>query len=38
VFACVLVLSVMAIGLFALVAAIERWALPWTGSDRRGSR
>jgi NitT/TauT family transport system permease protein/putative hydroxymethylpyrimidine transport system permease protein len=33
VFACVLILSVMAIGLFALVAALERWALPW---NRRG--
>jgi NitT/TauT family transport system permease protein/putative hydroxymethylpyrimidine transport system permease protein len=29
VFAAVLILSVMAIGLFALVAALERWAVPW---------
>jgi putative hydroxymethylpyrimidine transport system permease protein len=31
VFAAVLILSVMAVGLFALVAALERWALPWAG-------
>ena len=29
VFAAVLILSVMAIALFGLVAALERWALPW---------
>ncbi|MCA9860618.1 MAG: ABC transporter permease subunit, partial [Thermomicrobiales bacterium] len=29
VFACVLVLAVMAIGLFALIALIERLAMPW---------
>jgi NitT/TauT family transport system permease protein/putative hydroxymethylpyrimidine transport system permease protein len=31
VFAAVLILSVMAIGLFALVSALERWAVPWAG-------
>jgi ABC-type nitrate/sulfonate/bicarbonate transport system permease component len=35
VFACVLILSVMAIGLFALVAALERWALPWANKAGR---
>jgi ABC-type nitrate/sulfonate/bicarbonate transport system permease component len=34
VFAAVVILSVMAIGLFALVAALERWAVPWA---RKGS-
>ena len=34
VFAAVLILSVMAIGLFALVAALERWAVPWARSMR----
>jgi ABC-type nitrate/sulfonate/bicarbonate transport system permease component len=29
VFAAVLILSAMAIGLFALVTALERWAVPW---------
>jgi ABC-type nitrate/sulfonate/bicarbonate transport system permease component len=35
VFAAVLILSVMAIGLFALVGALERWAVPWAGKGRR---
>jgi putative hydroxymethylpyrimidine transport system permease protein len=34
VFAAVLILSVMAIGLFALVAALERWAVPWAGKGK----
>jgi NitT/TauT family transport system permease protein/putative hydroxymethylpyrimidine transport system permease protein len=34
VFACVLILSVMAIGLFALVSALERWAVPWAGKGK----
>jgi putative hydroxymethylpyrimidine transport system permease protein len=34
VFAAVLILSVMAIGLFALVAALERWAVPWARKGR----
>jgi NitT/TauT family transport system permease protein/putative hydroxymethylpyrimidine transport system permease protein len=34
VFASVLILSVMAIGLFALVAALERWAVPWAGKGK----
>jgi ABC-type nitrate/sulfonate/bicarbonate transport system permease component len=34
VFAAVVILSVMAIGLFALVAALERWAVPWSGKGR----
>lgn len=29
VFACVLVLAVMAIGLFGLIVLLERWAMPW---------
>ena len=33
VFAAVVILSVMAIGLFALVAALERWAVPWAGKE-----
>jgi putative hydroxymethylpyrimidine transport system permease protein len=33
VFAAVLLLSAMAIALFALVAALERWAVPWAGKD-----
>jgi putative hydroxymethylpyrimidine transport system permease protein len=35
VFAAVLLLSAMAIGLFALVSLIERHAVPWAHSDRR---
>jgi putative hydroxymethylpyrimidine transport system permease protein len=38
VFASVLILSVMAIGLFALITALERWAVPWANRDGRGSR
>ena len=38
VFAAVLILSAMAIGLFALVAALERWAVPWAGQGVSGSR
>jgi putative hydroxymethylpyrimidine transport system permease protein len=38
VFAAVLLLSLMAIGLFAVVSALERWAVPWAryeaGSER----
>ena len=34
VFAAVLLLSVMAIALFALVSLIERWAVPWAHTDR----
>lgn len=34
VFAAVVILSVMAIGLFALVAALERWAVPWAGKGK----
>ena len=34
VFAAVLLLSVMAIALFALVSLIERWAVPWAHADR----
>jgi putative hydroxymethylpyrimidine transport system permease protein len=34
VFAAVLILSAMAIALFALVAALERWAVPWSGKER----
>ena len=35
VFAAVLILSAMAIALFALVSAIERRAVPWAHDDRR---
>jgi ABC-type nitrate/sulfonate/bicarbonate transport system permease component len=35
VFAAVLILSLMAIGLFALVAVLERWAIPWS---KKGAR
>ena len=37
VFAAVLILSAMAIGLFALVSAVERRAVPWAhaGEERR---
>jgi putative hydroxymethylpyrimidine transport system permease protein len=34
VFAAVLILSLMAIALFALLSAIERWAVPWSGKER----
>jgi ABC-type nitrate/sulfonate/bicarbonate transport system permease component len=34
VFAAVLLLSAMAIALFALVSAVERRAVPWAHSDR----
>jgi putative hydroxymethylpyrimidine transport system permease protein len=37
VFAAVLILSVMAIALFGLVAALERWALPWAKLSERRS-
>jgi putative hydroxymethylpyrimidine transport system permease protein len=33
VFAAVLILSVMAIALFALVSALERWVVPWNRPD-----
>jgi putative hydroxymethylpyrimidine transport system permease protein len=33
VFAAVFILSLMAITLFALVAALERWAAPWAGKE-----
>jgi len=33
VFAAVLILSVMAIALFALVSALERWVVPWARPD-----
>ena len=36
VFAAVLILSVMAMLLFALVAALERWAVPWASDARSG--
>jgi putative hydroxymethylpyrimidine transport system permease protein len=35
VFAAVLILSLMAIALFSLVSAVERWAVPWAGNRRR---
>jgi ABC-type nitrate/sulfonate/bicarbonate transport system permease component len=35
VFAAIVVLSVMGVGLFALVALLERWLLPWYHDDRR---
>jgi putative hydroxymethylpyrimidine transport system permease protein len=38
VFAAVLILSVMAIGLFALVAALERLAVPWANHGVREER
>jgi putative hydroxymethylpyrimidine transport system permease protein len=38
VFAAVLILSVMAIALFGIVAALERWALPWARSPEKGDR
>jgi ABC-type nitrate/sulfonate/bicarbonate transport system permease component len=39
VFAAVLILSLMAIALFALVAALERWAVPWArGNNAIGGR
>ena len=34
VFAAVLILAIMAIALFALVAAIERYTVPWAGRER----
>jgi putative hydroxymethylpyrimidine transport system permease protein len=34
VFAAVLILSLMAIALFWLLAALERWAVPWSGKER----
>lgn len=34
VFACVLILSFMAIALFWLLSALERWAVPWEGKER----
>jgi ABC-type nitrate/sulfonate/bicarbonate transport system permease component len=36
VFAAVLILALMAIALFLLVAALERWAVPWArpGTNR----
>jgi ABC-type nitrate/sulfonate/bicarbonate transport system permease component len=34
VFAAVAILSVMAIGLFALISAAERLAVPWAGRRR----
>jgi NitT/TauT family transport system permease protein/putative hydroxymethylpyrimidine transport system permease protein len=37
VFAAVLILSAMAIALFAFVAAVERLALPWASRERRPS-
>ena len=33
VFAAVLILSLIAIALFGLVAALERWAVPWAGKE-----
>ncbi len=36
VFAAVLILSAMAMLLFALVAALERWAVPWASDARAG--
>jgi putative hydroxymethylpyrimidine transport system permease protein len=38
VFAAVLILSVMAIALFGIVAALERWALPWARGPEKGDR
>lgn len=35
VFAAVLLLSLMAIALFGIVAAVERWALPWANHEER---
>jgi ABC-type nitrate/sulfonate/bicarbonate transport system permease component len=35
VFAAVLILSVMAIALFALISALERWAVPWANRGER---
>ena len=32
VFAAVVILSAMAIALFALIAALERWAIPWANT------
>jgi ABC-type nitrate/sulfonate/bicarbonate transport system permease component len=37
VFAAVLILSVMAVALFGLVAALERWAIPWAKLSERRS-
>jgi ABC-type nitrate/sulfonate/bicarbonate transport system permease component len=34
VFAAVLILSLMAIGLFWLLTALERWVVPWSGKER----
>jgi putative hydroxymethylpyrimidine transport system permease protein len=38
VFAAVLILSLMAIALFALVSALERWAVPWAKTGNREGR
>jgi putative hydroxymethylpyrimidine transport system permease protein len=38
VFAAVLILSLMAIALFALVSAVERWAVPWARTGNREDR